>query len=86
MNAEADANTTTLRISIDTKATVNVGDYSRDGRSRGKVAIKALDHDMCHKKKLVPGGVLEPVTGRPFLFFGTHFKTSDFMADGLLLW
>jgi hypothetical protein len=86
VNAEADANTTTLRISIDTKATVHVGDYSRGGRSRGKVAAKALDHDLCHKKKLVPGGVLEPVTGRPFLFFGTHFKTSDFMADGLLLW
>ena len=86
MNAEADANMATLRISIDTKATVNVGDYSRAGRSRGKVAAKALDHDMCHKKKLVPGGVLEPVTGRSFLFFGTHFKTSDFMADGLLLW
>lgn len=86
MNAEADANSTTLRISIDTKATVNVGEYSRNGRSRGKVAVKALDHDMCHKKKLVPGGVLEPVTGRPFLFFGTNVKTSDFMADGLLLW
>lgn len=71
---------------MDTKATVNVGEYSRSGRSRGKVAVKALDHDMCHKKKLVPGGVLEPVTGRSFLFFGTHFKTSDFMADGLLLW
>ena len=76
----------TLRISIDTKATVNVGDYSRAGRSRGKVAVKALDHDMCDKKKMVPGGVLEPVEGRSFLFFGTHFKTSDFMADGLLLW
>ena len=86
VNAEADANMATLRISIDTKATVNVGDYSRGGRSRGKVATKALDHDMCHKKKLVSGGVLEPVTGRSFLFFGTHFKTSDFMVDGLLLW
>ena len=86
MNAEADANMATLRISIDTKATVNVGDYSRGGRSRGKVAVKALDHDMCDKKKMVPGGVLEPVEGRSFLFFGTHFKTSDFMADGLLLW
>jgi hypothetical protein len=86
VNTEADADITTLRISIDTKATVNVGEYSRGGRSRGTVAVKALDHEMCHKKKLVPGGVLEPVTGRPFLFFGTHFKTSDFMADGLLLW
>jgi hypothetical protein len=75
-----------MRISVDTKATVHVGDYSRGGRSRGIVAVKALDHDMCPKEKLVPGGILEPVTGRSFLFFGTNYKTSDFMVDGICLW
>ena len=75
-----------MRISIDTKATVHVGDYSRGGRSRGVQAVKALDHDMCMKEKLVPAGILEPVSGKSFLFFGTNYKTSDFMADGLLLW
>lgn len=75
-----------MRISIDTKATVHVGEYSRGGRSRGVVAVKALDHDMYTKEKRVPGGILEPVTGRSFLFFGTSYKTSDFMADGILLW
>ena len=82
----ADAAPDTLRISIDTKAVVHVGDYSRGGRSRGVVAVKALDHDMCPKEKLVPGGILEPVTGRSFLFFGTSYKTSDFMVDGVLRW
>lgn len=86
MNALADADEHTLRISIDTKATVHVGDYSRGGRSRGVVAVKALDHDMCMKEKLVPGGILEPVRGKSFVFFGTNYKTSDFMADGLLPW
>jgi len=86
MNALADADPETLRISIDTKATVNVGQYSRGGRSRGVEAVKALDHDMCPKEKLVPGGILEPVTGRSFLFFGTSYKTSDFIVDGLFLW
>ena len=86
MNALADADPQTLRVSIDTKATVHVGDYSRGGRSRGLVAVKALDHDMCVKEKLVPGGILEPVSGRSFLFFGTNYKTSDFIADGLNLW
>jgi hypothetical protein len=38
------------------------------------------------KEKLVPAGILEPVGGTSFLFFGTNYKTSDFMADGLLLW
>ncbi|UUZ62589.1 hypothetical protein LP417_21835 [Polaromonas sp. P1-6] len=86
MNTLADADPHTLRISIDTKATVHVGDYSRGGRSRGVVAVKALDHDMCMKEKLVPGGILEPVSGKSFLFLGTNYKTSDFMVDGLLLW
>jgi len=86
MNAWADSDPTALRISIDTKATVHVGDYSRKGQSRGLVAVKAWDHDMRTKEKLVPGGILEPVTGRSFLFFGNSNKTSDFMVDGLLLW
>ncbi|WP_408606559.1 hypothetical protein [Methylomonas lenta] len=34
-----------MRISVDTKATVNLGEYSRGGKSRGLEAIKALDHD-----------------------------------------
>lgn len=86
MNAQADTDPETMRISIDTKATVNVGEYSRGGRSRGLKAVEALDHDMCPKEKLIPGGILEPVTGRSFLFFGTSYKTSDFIVDGLLLW
>lgn len=86
MNALADTDPYTLRISIDTKASVHVGEYSRGGRSRGVVAVKALDHDMCMKEKLVPGGILEPLSGQSFLFLGTNCKTSDFMADGLLLW
>ncbi len=40
MNALADADPETMRISIDTKATVNVGEYSRGGRSRGVEAVK----------------------------------------------
>jgi Rhodopirellula transposase DDE domain len=86
VNALADADAQTLRISIDTKATVHVGDYCRGGRSRGLVALKALDHDMCVKEKLVPGGILEPVSGQSFVFFGASCKTSDFIGDGLMLW
>jgi Rhodopirellula transposase DDE domain len=86
MNAQADADPTVLRISMDTKATVNVGEYSRGGQSRARIAVAALDHDMQPKEKLVPGGILESVSGRPFVFFGNSYKTSDFMVDGLLLW
>jgi hypothetical protein len=82
VNALAEADAQTLRISIDTKAAVHVGDYCRGGRSRGLVALKALDHDMCVKDKLVPGGILEPVSGQSFMFFGNHYKpaTSSVMV------
>ena len=75
-----------LRISMDTKATVHIGDYSRYGRSRALKSVEAWDHDMRPKEKLVPGGILEPVIGKAFLFFTDSNKTSDFMVDGLLLW
>ncbi len=72
---------------MDTKATVPVGEYSRGDQSRGRFAIEAMDHDMQPKEKLVlPGGILETVTGRLFLFSGNSRKTSGFMVDGLLPW
>lgn len=86
VNQEADAEPSTLRISIDTKATLKIGEYSRGGQSRGLEATKAMDHDMSAKEKMIPGGILEPVSGRSFLFFGQSCKTSDFMVDGLELW
>jgi Rhodopirellula transposase DDE domain len=81
-----DADPSMLRISMDTKATVNLGEYSRGGKSRGPKAVRALDHDMANKQKLIPGGILEPVSGQSFLFFGDSHKTSDFMVDGLEAW
>jgi hypothetical protein len=86
VNAVTDADPESLRISMDTKATVNVGEYSRYGRSRGLIPVKAWDHDMRPKEKLVPGGILEVISGRAFLFFASSYKTSDFMVDGLMLW
>jgi hypothetical protein len=84
LNALADADPETMRVSIDTKATVNVGEYSRGGRSRGVAAVKALDHDMCPKEKLVPGGILEPVSGRSFLFFGTRNRKNAVLLIDIL--
>ncbi len=86
MNAQADADPQGLRISMDTKATVDIGEYSRYGRSRGLLPVKAWDHDMRAKEKLITGGILEPVSGRTFLFFTSSYKTSDFMVDGLEAW
>jgi len=71
---------------VDTKATINLGPFSRGGLSRGLQAVRAADHDMMAKQKLVPGGILETGSRRAFLFFTTSCKTSDFMADGLECW
>lgn len=86
MNTPADADTETLRLSADTKAAVNIGEYSGHGRSRGPEPVKARDHDMRMKEKLIPGGILDPVSGKAFLFFTGSYKTGDFIADGFFLW
>ncbi|MDQ1269864.1 MAG: hypothetical protein QG618_1173 [Thermodesulfobacteriota bacterium] len=86
MNIEADTDPRALRISVDTKAGVDIGRYSGYGRSRGLEPVEAWDHDMRIKEKLIPGGILEPVSGRTFLFFTNSYKTSDFMVDGLIFW
>lgn len=81
VNAAAAADPATLRLSVDCKATVAVGDYSRGGQARGPEPVRALDHDMDIKTKLVPCGVLEPRTGSLTVALGQSAKTSDFVAD-----
>lgn len=50
VNQAADASPECLRISLDCKATVTVGDYSRHGQARGPKPVAALDHDLATKK------------------------------------
>ena len=60
INRQADENPEILRISIDTKAKVNIGEFSRGGKTREKEPEGALDHDMEPDAKMVPFGVFEP--------------------------
>jgi len=62
-NAESDANPKSLRVSIDAKAKLNIGNFSRGGKSRDLEAKKAEDHDMNPIAKLVPYGILNVGTG-----------------------
>jgi transposase len=73
-----------MRLSIDCKATVKIGDYSRGGKTRGNT--QAADHDMGCKEKYVPFGILEEDRGHLHLTFGSSFKTSDFIVDSLQDW
>jgi Rhodopirellula transposase DDE domain len=72
------------RLSIDCKATVNIGDDSRGGMTRGN--IHALDHDMGCEEKHTPFGIVDEDTGALTLTFGNSHKTSDFIVDNLLNW
>ena len=56
--------TSCLRISLDSKAQVKVGPFSRRGQSRGQAATKAGDHDMgATAVLLLPIGILEVSRG-----------------------
>lgn len=83
---ESDSDPNCLRISIDSKAKVDIGDFSRNGKSRTRRAKKALDHDMNVEKKLVPFGILEVLTGSFTIIFGSSYETSDFIVDALEKW
>jgi hypothetical protein len=72
------------RLSIDCKATVNIGDYSRGGKTRGDA--RAADHDMGCEEKYTPFGIVDENAGVLHLTFGSSFKTSDFVVDSLMTW
>ncbi len=86
VNRQSDEDPESLRISVDAKAKVKVGEFSRKGKSRDKVAKEAEDHDMNPKFKLVPYGILNVVSGLMTVFFGTSYETSDFIVDCLERW
>lgn len=68
-------------MSIDCKATVILGEFSRGGKTRGN--IKALDHDMGGKSKYTPFGIVDEDSGQLYIVFGNSYKTSDFIVDNI---
>ena len=79
INQAADQGEGVLRISLDTKATVKIGPFSRGGYSRQ--AQDACDHDFQPKTTLTPFGILLPKSGENHLWFTEGKVTADFMAD-----
>jgi len=75
-----------LRISLDSKAKVKVGNLSRGGKDRRKNALKADDHDHQWTEVLVPLGILDVKKGDFSIYFGTSAETSDFIVDCLRKW
>ena len=73
-----------LRLSLDSKAAVLIGPFSRGGQSR--VGTTGVDHDFKPEGTLTPFGILEPHTGKSELFFTDSKVSSDFMVDCLEQW
>ena len=85
-NQESDKKEDSLRISIDTKAIVKVGELSRGGESRGEESVKAQDHDTEVRATVVPFGILEVGIAILTIIFGVSRGTADFIVDCLELW
>jgi transposase len=84
VNPQADRAEDTLRISIDAKATVVIGPFSR--RGKGRTVTKAADHDFKPEATLTPFGIFLPQYDDLWLYL-THSKvTSDFIVDRLEQW
>jgi hypothetical protein len=79
VNAEADADETILRLSVDAKGTVLLGLLSRGGYSR--VEVKALDHDYRPDETVTPVGVFLPQYNETYIFLTTSPVTSDLIVD-----
>ena len=71
-------------MSIDCKATVNLGEFSRDGKTRGE--YQALDHDFGADGKAIPCGILDEDSDQLHLYFNQSYKTSDLVVDNLEDW
>ncbi len=73
-----------LRVSMDAKATVKVGPFSRRGKAR--MAVEAADHDFQPEATVTPVGLLLPATDELFLYGVSSRVTSDCLADCLTQW
>lgn len=75
-----------LKLSIDVKDKVRVGQLSRKGYHRGKEHVCALDKDQHWEQTLVPFGITEIASGKSTVVVGNSNETSDFIVDALEKW
>ncbi|AFZ61357.1 Rhodopirellula transposase family protein (plasmid) [Anabaena cylindrica PCC 7122] len=84
INTEADHDPHTLRISIDAKVAVKVGEFDRGGTTR--MPTVSLDHDFPTETTLTPYGIFIPEYNELFLFFVASKLTADCIVDLLESW
>jgi len=79
VNGAADADETSLRMSVDAKGTILLALLSRGGYNR--VKVKALDHDFRPDQTVTPVGVFLPRYNELYIFLTTGPVTSDLIVD-----
>ncbi len=84
INTEADNDPNTLRISVDAKVAVKVGEFDRKGKTR--VPTISVDHDFAPETTLIPYGIFLPEYNELFLFFVSGKLTADCIVDLLESW
>ena len=84
INQLADEERTTLRISIDAKVGIKIGEFDRGGKTR--VPTVAFDHDFSNCGTLTPYGIFLPEWSELFLFFVQSKLTADCIVDLLEHW
>lgn len=70
-----------MRLSLDTKATIRLGPYSRGGYNRRRVT--ARDHDFAPDAELKLFGIVAPGSDDVWFFFTEYAVTADFIVDRL---
>ena len=80
-NDDADKDPNAIRISLDCKAVVKIGSFSRGGKNR--IEQKASDHDFEPTEKLVPFDIFIPELCESHFWFSIGPVTADFMVDRL---
>ena len=83
VHGQASRDRETLRISMDSKAKVKIGEFSLRGLARGRSTVRAADHDIGPSAVLTPVGILELAKHQLNLVFGTSRDTSVFMVVAL---
>src|SRR4051794_30638575 len=84
INQAADSAADVLRVSIDAKATVTIGPFSRGGKRR--VAVAAADHDFAPEAPVTPVGLFLPTWAELFVYGVTSKVTSACLGDRLAPW
>ncbi len=85
VNQAADEEQGVIRLSMDAKAAVRVGPFSRKGKSRQRVV--GVDHDFAPDAILTLFGIFLPAHAETFLFSTESKVTADFMIDAVeMLW